>query len=156
MPKRQKKKSTKKTTSKTTSKSPSQAKTKVVNKSPINHFEIPFDDQNRVKKFYSDVFGWSYQDMPEMDYTMVFTDKLDKNGQPTTPGVVNGGFTKRNPIQQQPTLVITVTDIQKTMDKIKESKCELLGELVDVGMGLYHLFKDPEGNVMGTFQSKPM
>ena len=155
MPKKTAKKSTKK--SKTaTSKSQPEVKSKEVIRAPINHFEIPFDDQKRVKSFYGDVFGWGFQDMPEIDYTMVFTDKLNENGTPSTPGVVNGGFTKRNPIQQQPTLVITVENINETIEKIKAYGCEIQGELLDVGMGLYHLFKDPEGNVLGVFQSKQM
>ena len=126
-----------------------------VPKSPINHFEIPFDDLKRIKKFYSEIFGWTLIDMPGMDYTMVYTDKLDKNQMPITPGVVNGGFTKRNPMQDTPTLVITVKNINETNEKIKEFGCELLGEIIPVGdMGLYQLFKDTEGNVLGVFQSK--
>ncbi|MGD0950872.1 MAG: VOC family protein [Methanotrichaceae archaeon] len=29
----------------------------------IVHFEIPVDDLNRAKKFYSQLFGWKLQDM---------------------------------------------------------------------------------------------
>ena len=150
MPKKTNKKTTKKTKIK------NESKPEMVNKakSPINHFEIPFDDLTRIKKFYGDIFSWDFVDMPEMEYTMVYTDKVDKNNMPTTPGVVNGGFTKRNPIQAQPTLVMTVKDIYSTIDQIKNSGGQLLGELVNVGdMGYYHLFKDSEGNVMGVFQA---
>ena len=135
----------------------SEPKSKIAFRYPINHFEIPFDNQDRVKKFYSEVFGWELKDMPEMDYTMVYTSKIDEKHNPLTLGAVNGGFTKRNPIQQQPTLVMTVKDIRETMKNITDRGCELLGELVPIeGMGLYHLFKDTEGNVLGVFQPLQM
>ena len=147
------KKSAKKTTKKTTTKKETKVEQIQKSKSPINHFEIPFDDLGRIKKFYGEIFAWDFEDVPEMEYTMVYTDKMDKKNMPTTPGVVNGGFTKRNPIQEQPTLVMTVNNIHLTTDQIKKSGGELLGELLTVGdMGFYHLFKDPEGNVMGVFQ----
>jgi hypothetical protein len=37
----------------------------------IVHFEIPVDDLNRAKKFYSQLFGWKLQDMQGMDYAMI-------------------------------------------------------------------------------------
>ncbi len=154
MPKKKTKKTTKKSENKSVTKKETKQNEVTKTKSPINHFEIPFDDLSRIKKFYKDIFGWDYVDMPEMDYTTVFTDKLDKNNMPTTPGVVNGGFTKRNPIQLQPTLVMTVENINETINQIKNSGGELVGELITVGdMGYYHLFKDSEGNVLGVFQS---
>ena len=120
---------------------------------PINHFEIPFDDLERTKKFYGSIFGWGFVDMPEMDYTMVYTTEIDKNQMPTTPGAVNGGFTKRNPHQNSPTLVMTVDSVDETSKLIEATGGELLSEVIHVGdMGLYQLFKDPEGNVMGIYQ----
>ena len=31
----------------------------------VVHFEIPADDLSRAKKFYSTVFSWKMNDMPE-------------------------------------------------------------------------------------------
>ena len=39
----------------------------------IVHFEIPADDIQRAKTFYSDLFGWRMESMPGMDYTMIDT-----------------------------------------------------------------------------------
>jgi hypothetical protein len=144
----------KKASKKPAIKSESKSEVKPVEMSPINHFEIPFDDIERIKTFYSSIFGWQLVDMPEMDYTMVYTAPVDKNQNATVPGVVNGGFTKRNPIQKQPTLVITVNSLEKSSQQISSSGGELLGEKIDVGMGNYQLFKDPEGNILGLFEPK--
>lgn len=156
LPKKTTKKSTKKVSAKTENKK-IESKTKMVTRSPINHFEIPYENLERIKTFYSSVFGWELIDMPEMDYTLVYTTAVDRKHNSTTPGAVNGGFTKRNPVQAQPTLVITIKDIKETIKEIKNNNCELLGDVMPVeNMGLYQLFKDPEGNVLGVFQPLQM
>ena len=37
----------------------------------VVHFEIPFDNGDRARSFYRDLFGWQVMEMPGMDYTMV-------------------------------------------------------------------------------------
>jgi len=53
------------------------------NKNPtVVHFEIPADDVERAKKFYSTLFGWKIEKPPgEMDYWMISTsgDSNDKS-----------------------------------------------------------------------------
>ena len=48
----------------------------------VVHFEIPFDDGDRARAFYGDVFGWQLMPMPEMDYTIV----IDRPHRPASPG----------------------------------------------------------------------
>ena len=43
----------------------------------VVHFELPFDDAERAKAFYGDVFGWSLADMPGMAYTYAMTAPSD-------------------------------------------------------------------------------
>ena len=62
----------------------------------IVHFEIPFDDGDRARAFYSDVFGWQAQEMPEMEYTMAMTGPVGDDGMPTEPGYINGGMFQRD------------------------------------------------------------
>lgn len=55
------------------------------------HFEIHADDMERAKKFYSEVFGWTFEDWSEyagMPYFGAVT------GDPSEPGV-NGALIKR-------------------------------------------------------------
>ena len=42
----------------------------------VIHFEVPFDDPDRARGFYRDVFDWQIQHMPEMSYDMVSTGKI--------------------------------------------------------------------------------
>jgi predicted enzyme related to lactoylglutathione lyase len=36
--------------------------------SAIDHFEIHFDEAERAKKFYTELFGWRAENAPEMEY----------------------------------------------------------------------------------------
>ncbi len=36
----------------------------------VVHFEVPFDDADRARSFYADVFDWQIQPMPEMNYNV--------------------------------------------------------------------------------------
>ena len=38
-------------------------------KHPIVHIEFSARDRGEAAKFYTEVFGWETQDMPEMNYT---------------------------------------------------------------------------------------
>ena len=46
----------------------------------VVHFEIPFDDGDRARAFYLDLFGWELLEMPEMSYTMVTTGPTTDEG----------------------------------------------------------------------------
>jgi predicted enzyme related to lactoylglutathione lyase len=56
------------------------------------HFEVPAKDMKRAKAFYSEVFGWKANDVPipDMEYSLVSTTEVDKDGRPTSPGSING------------------------------------------------------------------
>lgn len=41
--------------------------------SSIVHFEIPAEDLQRAKNFYSKLFGWKIESMQGMDYMMIDT-----------------------------------------------------------------------------------
>ena len=62
----------------------------------IVHFEIPFDDKEKAMKFYKDIFGWELNDMPEMNYVIAHTVKVDKKFMPKESGAINGGMYKRD------------------------------------------------------------
>ena len=36
----------------------------------VVHFEVPFDDGDRARKFYGETFGWQLIPVPDMSYTI--------------------------------------------------------------------------------------
>ena len=61
----------------------------------VVHFEVPYDDAERARRFYADVFGWQIQPIPELSYDIVSTGPVSDQGMPTEPGYIGGGMTQR-------------------------------------------------------------
>jgi uncharacterized protein len=124
----------------------------------VVHFEIPFDNEERAKKFYQDAFGWQIVSVPEMNYTMVTTVETDQQTMmPKTPGAINGGLMKRDSSSgKNPVLVIDVQNIDDHLAKIKNAGGKVVMPKTEVGdMGLYARVSDTEGNIVGVWQNKP-
>jgi predicted enzyme related to lactoylglutathione lyase len=123
----------------------------------VVHFEIPFDDGDRARKFYADAFGWNVVEMPEMDYTIVSTGPTSEQGMPTELGFVNGGMLSRETGPSRgPVITVDVESVEVALENI-----ERLGGKTQVprtpvgGMGFAAYFTDPEGNLMGLWETAP-
>ena len=91
---------------------------------PVVHFEMPAKDEKRIAKFYTNAFGWQTH-------------------------MINGGFyPKDDKMQEQhPSVVISVSDIKKSIDKVIKAGGKLIGEPMEIhGFGMYVSFSDTEGN----------
>ena len=118
---------------------------------PVVHFEMPYEDRQRMVDFYAEAFGWQPKMLgPEMgDYVVVTTSECHENGFPKEPGRINGGFFKKpeDKMGQCPSVVIAVEDIKKSIKKLERSGGKVLGEPRDIpGVGSYVSFLDTEGN----------
>ncbi len=133
---------------------------------PVVHFEMPYEDRQRMMDFYAKTFGWQAQMMgPKMgDYVVVDTSERNpKTHFPTEPGRINGGLFKKTQDNQYPSVVIAVDDIRAAMAKVKASGGTIIGgsykpgEPDDIpGIGLYISFFDTEGNRVSMIQPAPM
>ncbi len=120
----------------------------------VVHFEIPFDDLERAKKFYSELFSWEMQDMPEMNYTIVRTAETDKNRMITQPGKINGGMYKRQKPGESPVLVVDVKNIDQSIKRAAAKGSKIISGKKPVGdMGFYAQITDSEGNTIGLWQT---
>jgi predicted enzyme related to lactoylglutathione lyase len=120
----------------------------------VVHFEIPFDDAERAQGFYRDVFGWTVNTMPELDYTIVSTGPTDDQGMPSEPGFISGGMMKRQEPLGTPVITLQVDDIDKTLTMVEENGgSTVLGKMPVAEMGFTGYFRDSEGNLMGLWQT---
>jgi predicted enzyme related to lactoylglutathione lyase len=109
---------------------------------PVTHFEINARDGKRANEFYSSLFGWNVQSMPEMNYGMVDTGvKMGINGgigqvdQGTPPSVI---------------FYVQVEDVQAYLDKAVSLGGKVVVPLKEIpGMVTYAMFADFDGNVVG-------
>lgn len=132
---------------------------------PVVHFEMPYEDRDRMADFYTKAFGWQAEKLgPEMgEYVVVATAETDeKTRMLKKPGNINGGFFKKTKDTQYPSVVIAVQDIQAAMKSVEAAGGKVLGgqkpdEPDDIpGVGLYVSFLDSEGNRVGMLEPAPM
>ncbi len=122
----------------------------------VAHFEIPADNTERARKFYSTTFGWTFIQPEGMDYLMVRTGPVDEQGMPKEPGYVGGGIGKRAGHLVHTVVTILVDEITDAEKKIEKNGGTILQRKQPIGdgsMGWTGYFKDSEGNVVGLYQS---
>jgi predicted enzyme related to lactoylglutathione lyase len=125
----------------------------------VVHFEIPAEDLDRAKEFYGSVFGWQLQTMPMPgggEYTSVVTTPVDEQSQmPTEAGAINGGLFQRTEITS-PVITIDVEAIGEALSQVEAGGGTTVTPRTPIpGMGAYAYFKDPEGNVLGLWETTP-
>ena len=126
--------------------------------SKVVHFEIPAEDLDRARKFYGAVFGWSLQTTPMPgggEYTSVVTTPVDEQTQiPTEPGAINGGMMERSATTPAPVITIDVDAIDAALKNVEAEGGTTVQPRTEIpGMGAFAYFKDPEGNVMGLWET---
>jgi predicted enzyme related to lactoylglutathione lyase len=90
----------------------------------VVHFEIPVDDRERAKSFYSSVFEWNMMDSDMgggQVYTTAQTTSIDDNMRPTEAGAINGGLMDRNPGMGAPIITLGVSSIDDSLKKVEAS-----------------------------------
>jgi uncharacterized protein len=125
----------------------------------VVHFEMPYDDRQRMAKFYGSAFGWQTQILGEEmgNYVLATTTESDERG-PKSPGTINGGFFPKKPDwpAQYPSVVIAVDDIKESARKVADAGGRVLGEPIEIpGVGQYVSFFDTEGNRVSMLQPIP-
>ena len=131
---------------------------------PVVHFEMPYEDKDRMADFYSKAFGWKSQMLgPEMgEYVVMTTTEMDEKSKfPKEPGRINGGFFKKSKANQLPSVVVAVDDIFEAIKKVEEAGGKIIGaskgmEPDDIpGVGKYISIEDSEGNRLSLLQPSP-
>jgi len=120
----------------------------------IIHFEIPADDVERLRRFYTQLFSWKITKMPgPMEYWNIETVPVDEKGMPIRPGV-NGGMMKRQSPEHRLMNYIAVESVDEYCRKVEELGGKVIVPKQEVpGIGWWALFLDPEGNALAIFQN---
>ena len=119
-----------------------------MSKHPIVHVEISAHDREAAGKFYSDLFGWNIQQIPEMNYA---TFDYGVEG-------VGGGFNLVREDNPAGTVVVYVDtdDIDADLSKVEKLGGKIVAKKSEIpGMGWFGMFTDPTGNLIGLFTGMP-
>jgi hypothetical protein len=125
------------TQTKTKTRQTKKSKTTTAN---IVWFEIPADDPERAKKFYSALFGWKINPFPGMpDY-----QHIDTGGDDDTP---DGGLMPRKHPQQPITNYVNVPSVTKFAAKVEKLGGKVMKSKTAVPqMGYFAICRDTENN----------
>ncbi len=119
----------------------------------IVHFEIPANNVETLKTFYSKLFGWKIEKSPgPVLYWLIETVPANEEGTPVRLGV-NGGMYKKDNPELKPVNYISVESIDDYIEKIKTLGGTIVQpkqEVPDVGWVAIAL--DPEGNQFAMLQ----
>ena len=120
----------------------------------IVHFEIPADNVKKLRKFYSELFGWKIEKMPgPVEYYGIETVPVNKKGMPERPGV-NGGMMKKQNPEHKPINYIAVESVDEYVKKIEALGGKVIVPKMEVPeIGWWASALDPEGNQFAILQS---
>jgi uncharacterized protein len=110
-----------------------------------SHFEMPVDDPDRAEKFYTSVFGWTFQRYEGAPSYYGLAETGD-----SVPGI-NGALYQRGN-DSGTVLTMSVDSIEEATAKIVAEGGKVLQEKAAVpGMGWFATCEDTEGNKIGLF-----
>lgn len=113
----------------------------------VVHFEIPVDDPERAQQFYQAVFDWKVQGYGDFPYWLVQAGPEDERG-------ADGALIGRSETHRAPVVIIGVEDLDASTQRATEAGAQLVqGKQAVPGMGWSAYLRDPEGNVIGLWQS---
>lgn len=108
------------------------------------HVEFHSNDPVRTKQFYGQVFGYKFEEIPAMNYTMW-----------KAPGGFAGGLMKV--LENRPPQVLNylmAKDIERTLAKVSAAGGAVLQPKMEIpGQGWWALFQEPGGTVMALYQN---
>ena len=114
----------------------------------IVHFEIPADDMDRAKRFYTELFGWKivpYEGNSE--YWLISAEEEN---------AVEGGMMKRQHPGQPIVNYVDIPSVEDHMKKVRELGGEVVVPKMPVpGMGYFAVCRDTENNMFGLWEEDP-
>lgn len=121
--------------------------------SPVVHFEIMATDAERLRSYYSDLFGWEFNSDNPMNYGVVAREE-----NLTAEGIGIGGGLGEAPAgyDGHVTVYVEVPDVEAALVR---AEClggtrmmgpDRVNEQVEIG-----LMCDPEGRLLGVIRSTP-
>ena len=113
---------------------------------PFVHVELQTQDLPKAKEFYTQLFDWNLQEIPEMHYTLIGV------GEGTGGGMMKAQMAD---VPSHWTPYVQVADINTSTQKAKSLGANVILEPMEVpDTGWVSVFIDPTGAVLGLFQPK--
>jgi predicted enzyme related to lactoylglutathione lyase len=116
----------------------------------IVHFEIPSDNLERTKKFYTELFGWNMEKMPgtgQREYWTFSTTANDRSSSSGEQRTVGGGMMERQMPQEPIMIYIGVDSVTEYSNKVERLGGKVIKQKTEVpGYGWFAICTDTENN----------
>lgn len=114
----------------------------------FTHVEIPADDPERAQRFYADLFGWTFQEVPGYEGYHLFLTPTGQDG-------VGGAIGRRG--QSAPDRMRSYVQVD-SIDDLLPRVADIGGRVTEgkrevPGQGWYAVLEDSEGNEIAVWQS---
>ncbi|MCL4503024.1 MAG: VOC family protein [Deltaproteobacteria bacterium] len=120
----------------------------------VVHFEIPADDVERARKFYSGLFGWKIEKFTgptPMEYWEIAT-----GAEKGEMGLSGGGMMQRQMPEERITMYVNVPSVDDYVAKVKKLGGRVVVPKMAVPeMGYFAVCLDPENNGFGIWEVNP-
>jgi predicted enzyme related to lactoylglutathione lyase len=111
----------------------------------VMHFEFIAKDRQRLREFYTWLFGWKPEEVPGMNYTMLHP------GDGGIEGAI--GAVQSDGLPAGLTIYVQVDDVEKVLADAQKRGAKALQAPYDIpGVGRLAVFTDPEGNRVGLWK----
>lgn len=111
----------------------------------IVHLELHTEDPEGTRAFYEEVFGWSFEQLPETDYTII-----------TLPSPPDGGMLERRGdsfVPPHSLAYILVDEVNEALARVHEAGGKVLGERYEIEeFGAFGVFEAPGGIVQAVWE----
>jgi uncharacterized protein len=104
------------------------------NRHNIEHFEIPADNVDNLKNFYTSLFGWQFEKGQTQGYWMI------KNA-----GISGAVMQKENP-EQMSTQFVAVESIDNYIGRAQQLGAKVIKDKKEISEGYYAVLEDPQKN----------
>jgi uncharacterized protein len=109
----------------------------------IDYIELTAPDLKAMKRFYGEVFGWSFQDWGD-EYAS-FSD-----------GRVEGGLRQGKPAAGSgaPLIILYASNLEETEARVRSAGAQITTEIFSFPGGRRFHFADPAGNELAVWSDK--
>ena len=115
----------------------------------VGYIEIPTDNVEETKTFYSNMFGWEYEQTEEEKGEVEGGNYwLIKNAG------LKGAITPKRENNQTPTFYIMVESIDDFISKSQKQGAKIIVNKKEISEGFYATLQDKQKNTFGLWQSK--
>jgi predicted enzyme related to lactoylglutathione lyase len=104
----------------------------------IQYIEFLSSDLPRIKKFYTEAFGWKFTDYGP-DYTAFEGDYID------------GGFTPGTPVKGSVLVILFSEDLEATKVTVEQAGGIIIKDIFSFPGGRRFHFTDPDGNELAVW-----